>query len=228
MRAASDPRRGPNRSSFSKPVEQRRREVVLGLACVALLGGTGVAIVVTSGGDDAGSVGTSADALADAPTEVLDDINGAIDLQATADEAAAANEPFVEMVDVELAGLVDPDPDTATDERARADGGCTIGALSLRLGADGDGVVCLQDALADEGYLSGASTGEFGQTTFDAVMKYQQAEDMYVDGVVGRETALGLEIWPDEESLVTRTPLTRCTAAARCPRPGTARPIFRT
>lgn len=180
--------------------------MVLGLACVALLGGTGVAIVVTSGGDDAGSVGTSADALADAPTEVLDDINGAIDLQATADEAAAANEPFVEMVDVELAGLVDPDPDTATDERARADGGCTIGALSLRLGADGDGVVCLQDALADEGYLSGASTGEFGQTTFDAVMKYQQAEDMYVDGVVGRETALGLEIWPDEESLVTRTP----------------------
>jgi lipoprotein-anchoring transpeptidase ErfK/SrfK len=38
------------------------------------------------------------------------------------------------------------------------------------------------------------------------VMKYQQAEDMFVDGVVGRETAVGLTIWPDEESLVTRTP----------------------
>ena len=37
-------------------------------------------------------------------------------------------------------------------------------------------------------------------------MKYQQSEDFFVDGVVGRETALGLDVWPDEESLVTRTP----------------------
>ena len=206
MRAVSDVQRGPTRAKYSKPVEQRRREVALGLACVALLGGTGVAIVVTAGGDAPGTDDPTSEALAAAPVEAIDDINGAIEVQETAEAAAAADEPFVEMVDVELAGLADPDPDTAVDERARADGGCTIGALSLRLGADGDGVTCLQDALADEGYFAAASTGDFGQTTFDAVMKYQQAEDMFVDGVVGRETALGLEIWPDEESLVTRTP----------------------
>ena len=37
-------------------------------------------------------------------------------------------------------------------------------------------------------------------------MAYQTAEDLFVDGVVGRESAIELDIWPDEESLVTRTP----------------------
>ena len=124
------------------------------------------------------------------------------------EQAAGDDDPFVELVDVELAGLADPDPATVDQPEAqlRSDGGCTIEALSLRIGASGDGVECLQNALADAGHFSGESNGEFGQTTFDAVMKYQQAEDFFVDGVVGRETALGLEVWPDEESLVTRTP----------------------
>lgn len=204
-----DERNGPDdaearvtRTSYSKPVEQRRREVFLGLGIVGVLGLAAIGAVVTAGGSD----DTSSIATADAPDQVLDDINAALD--ATAEAAAAADEPFVELVDVELAGLVDPDPaeDGEPAEQERSDGGCTIGALSLRVGASGDGVVCLQNALADDGYFTGASNGEFGQTTFDAVMKYQQAEDMFVDGVVGRETALGLTIWPDEESLVTRTP----------------------
>ncbi len=189
------------RPTYSKPVEQRRREVALGLGLVGVLGLAAVGALVTAGGsDDPNSLAT-----ADAPEQVLDDINAAVD---ASEAAAASNEPFVELVDVELAGLVDPDPavDGEPAEQERADGGCTIGALSLRIGASGDGVTCLQDALADEGYFSGDSNGEFAQTTFDAVMKYQQAEDMFVDGVVGRETALGLTVWPDEESLVTRTP----------------------
>ncbi len=37
-------------------------------------------------------------------------------------------------------------------------------------------------------------------------MAYQEDADLFVDGVVGRESALELEIWPDEESLVVRTP----------------------
>jgi hypothetical protein len=189
-------------SSFSKPVEQRRREVVLGLGLVGILGLAAIGAVVTAGGSD----DPSAIATADAPEQVLSDINAAIG--ATEDAAAASDEPFVELVDVELAGLADPDPavDGEPAEQERSDGGCTIGALSLRIGASGDGVACLQGALADGGYYSGTSNGDFGQTTFDAVMKYQQAEDMFVDGVVGRETAVGLTIWPDEESLVTRTP----------------------
>jgi len=206
-----DERDGPDhgatrvtRTSYSKPVEQRRREVFLGLGIVGVLGLAAIGAVVTAGdSDDAETTAT-----ADAPEQVLDDINAALDATAEAEAAAASDEPFVELIDVELAGLADPDPavDGEPAEQERSDGGCTIGALSLRIGASGDGVTCLQDALADAGYFSGTSDGEFGQTTFDAVMKFQQAEDMFVDGVVGRETALGLTIWPDEESLVTRTP----------------------
>jgi hypothetical protein len=189
---------------FSKPVEQRRREVFLGLAVVGVLGAAAVAAFATSGG----SGEATAIATADAPADVLDDISAAIDAGEEAEAAAAGDEPFVELIDVELAGLADPDPATVdgADTQQRSDGGCTIEALSLRIGASGDGVECLQNALDAAGYFSGTSNGEFGQTTFDAVMAYQQAEDFFVDGVVGRETALGLEAWPDEESLVTRTP----------------------
>ena len=189
------------RTSYSKPVEQRRREVALGLGLAGVLGLAAVGAVLTAGGSD----DSSTIATADAPEQVLEDINSAID---ASEQAAASDGGFVDLVDVELAGLADPDPsvDGEPAEQARSDGGCTIGALSLRIGASGDGVACLQAALADEGYFSGTSNGDFGQTTFDAVMKYQQAEDMFVDGVVGRETAVGLTVWPDEESLVTRTP----------------------
>jgi hypothetical protein len=186
----------------SKPAEQRRREVFLGLALVGVLATAAVAAFVTSNGSDESILTT------DAKESALDDINASLEAQAVVDAAAASDEPFVELIDVELAGLADPDPATEseTPEQDRSDGGCTIGALALRLGADGDGVACLQNALANNGNFSGTANGEFEQSTFDAVMKYQLAEDFFVDGVVGRETALGLSIWPDEESLVTRTP----------------------
>ena len=190
-------REGPVSASttrFSKPVEQRRREVVLGLTVVGVLGAAVVAAFATS--DNSGQ------ATAIATADVLADINTTIDSTET---ASVGDEPFVEPVDVELTGLEDSGP-SSTDAPQRSDGGCTIEALSLRIGASGDGVKCLQNALADAGHFSGSSNGEFGQATFDAVMQYQSAEDFFVDGVVGRETALGLRVWPDEESLVTRTP----------------------
>ena len=34
----------------------------------------------------------------------------------------------------------------------------------------------------------------------------QEDRDLFVDGVVGRETAISLGVWPDEESFVVRTP----------------------
>ena len=97
------------------------------------------------------------------------------------------------------------EPDTATDNE-RADGGCTIEALSIRLGSDGDGVTCLQAALADAGFYDGAISGIFDDSVGRAAMAYQQANNLFVDGIVGRESAIELGIWPDEESLVTRTP----------------------
>lgn len=95
--------------------------------------------------------------------------------------------------------------DTEVDQE-RADGGCTIGALSLRLGARGEGVRCLQDALREAGHFSGETNGEFDDSTMRAVVEFQTAEELFVDGVVGRESSITLDVWPDEESLVVRTP----------------------
>lgn len=175
-----------------KPVEQRRREVVLGLALVVVLGAAGVGIVATSG--ESATILTSDEAVA-----------GAEAAEAAGDIIAAAATPDVE-IDVDLAAITDPDPDTDEGAVTRADGGCTIGARSLQVGASGDGVECLQQAMADAGLYDGRITGEFDQATFDAVESFQVTEDLFVDGVVGRETAIALGVWPDEESLVVRTP----------------------
>ena len=78
--------------------------------------------------------------------------------------------------------------------------------LSLRMGATGNSVVCLQQALAKAGLYSGAPSGSFDDATYIAVRKVQESRSLFVDGVVGRETALSLGVWPDEESFVVRTP----------------------
>ena len=108
-------------------------------------------------------------------------------------------------IEFELTGLDDEGVGVDGD-LARSDGGCTIEARSLRLSSSGDGVTCLQEALRDEGYFSAVANGSFDDATLRAVMDYQAAEELFVDGVVGRESAVELDIWPDEESLVTRTP----------------------
>lgn len=188
---------------FDKPVEQRRREFALGVGSILILGAAAIGIVVTGGNNDG-----SDETLLISETPAAD-AEAAADLDAASEIISATennDEAFVEMIDVELAGITDPDPEGDEGTDSRADGGCTIGALSLRLGATGDGVVCLQDALADAGHYTGESNGDFDQATFNAVQSYQVAEDLFVDGVVGRESALSLDIWPDEESLVTRTP----------------------
>ncbi len=56
------------------------------------------------------------------------------------------------------------------------------------------------------GYLSGSATGLYDNATFSAVNKLQKEKDLFVDGLVGRETALALGVWPDEASLVVHTP----------------------
>lgn len=139
--------------------------------------------------------------------------SSAIAISSAGDDPPAAAADDVEITPVGLAlpdlegelGQNEVEPE-AEIEPERADGGCTIGALSIRLGSSGDGVECLQQALADEGFYDGAVDGDFDDPTLNAVMSYQQAEDLFVDGVVGRESAIQLDIWPDEESLVVRTP----------------------
>ena len=109
--------------------------------------------------------------------------------------------------------------DAATAELQELDGGagaaapavavtgeCVMEVLSLRVGATGNSVVCLQKALAGAGLYAGPQNGTFDNATYLAVRKAQEARNLFVDGVVGRETALSLGVWPDEESFVVRTP----------------------
>ena len=77
---------------------------------------------------------------------------------------------------------------------------------SLAGGDTGPSVTCLQEALIAAGFLDSAATGVYDNATATAVEKLQTDRDLFVDGKTGRETALSLGVWPDENSLVIRTP----------------------
>ena len=114
--------------------------------------------------------------------------------------AALANSP-AEDTDASL-------PDLVGAERPRQKV-CPIEPESLGPGDRGDDVTCLQRALVDAGVLDEAASGTFDDATYQAVRSIQEDRDLFVDGVVGRETAISLDIWPDEKSFVVRTPKPR-------------------
>ena len=165
----------------------RRRELVLRVAAVAVLGAAGVGALL-------------------ADTESAPPAEGAAPSSTTVDPGLASSGAGA-VPDLAIADPTQNAAELATEvDQERADGGCTIGVLSLRLGAQGEGVRCLQDALREAGHFSGETNGEFDDATMRAVVEFQTAEELFVDGVVGRESSIALDIWPDEESLVVRTP----------------------
>lgn len=83
---------------------------------------------------------------------------------------------------------------------------CVMTERSLGGGSTGDSVTCLQTALAAAGYYTGPISGVYDNATSAAVKKLQTDRDLFVDGLAGRETGLSLGIWPDEQSMVVRTP----------------------
>jgi Putative peptidoglycan binding domain len=64
----------------------------------------------------------------------------------------------------------------------------------LNVGDEGADVIALQERLAAQG-LPVTADGVYGQDTADAVMAFQEQEQLTVDGVVGSETAEALGIW---------------------------------
>lgn len=83
---------------------------------------------------------------------------------------------------------------------------CLLAAASIRVGDTGADVGCLQRSLIGLGYLEGDASGVFDDETQRAVTEVQSDRGLFVDGVVGRETALSLDIWRDELMSVVRTP----------------------
>ena len=211
---AGGPTPGRSRGNDQRWADQRgadQRRTILAVAVVAVLGAAVLGAVVTA------DTSSTPDTLALTGADVQDVIvDGATDAPADAAtdpgaggaiQAAALPDLEGELGQNELEPTAEPAAEVAADvESERADGGCTIGALSIRLGATGAGVTCLQEALASEGFYTATPTGTFDDATLRAAMQYQEANGLFVDGVVGRESAIELDIWPDEESLVVHTP----------------------
>jgi peptidoglycan hydrolase-like protein with peptidoglycan-binding domain len=182
-----------------------RRRLGLGLALGAVIAAAGVGAIVTADEGQGDTIAITADAGDESADSTDESAESADEVSAPVADAAAAPVGLA-LPDLEGdLGQNEVEP-TAPIEPERADGGCTIGALSVRLSSQGDGVACLQQALADEGLYSGAINGDFDDATLRAVLAYQEQAGLFVDGVVGRESAIELGIWPDEESLVVRTP----------------------
>jgi len=66
----------------------------------------------------------------------------------------------------------------------------------LSVGSTGSGVVELQDLLREKGYDSGPSDGVFGASTLTAVIAFQKANKLWVDGLVGPATLKALKAAP--------------------------------
>ncbi len=64
----------------------------------------------------------------------------------------------------------------------------------LQLGASGDSVTALQQALATAGFNPGAIDGSFGPGTRAAVLAFQRSEQLVADGIVGPSTAAALHL----------------------------------
>jgi hypothetical protein len=126
---------------------------------------------------------------------------------AAASDGLDATNNGVTATSVDPAGSTQsPTQDLIGDEPTASDGSCKLDVRELRIGDSGAAVICLQQALIAQGYLSGSASGSYDNATFSAVNKLQKEKDLFVDGLVGRETALALDIWPDEASLVIHTP----------------------
>ena len=67
-------------------------------------------------------------------------------------------------------------------------------------GSTGETVRIIQDKLKRWGYLNGNVDGIFGSQTYNAVIKFQQKNNLVVDGIVGKNTLEALGIFEPSNS----------------------------
>ncbi len=160
------------------PADLRTKQYVL-LAVIMVVGGAWLAVGASSkdGTDDASVGSTPAATTSIAPAGTV--VEGGVATTTTV-------------------------PDLVGDEDVPED--CTIPAKTLRSGDTGIAVVCLQKALVRTKWLEGKPTGTFDAATRKAVVALQTDKTLFVDGEIGRESAIVLGIWPEEKLNVVRTP----------------------
>ena len=100
---------------------------------------------------------------------------------------------------------------------ARAQEGCPIGRYLEQTDSSNrsDDVACLQAALNGAGYNSGPVDGWFGPVTESAVVAYQTAAGLTVDGEVGEQTAGALSLWSPRRQAREEAPEQRQANTAR-------------
>ena len=86
-----------------------------------------------------------------------------------------------------------------------------IDAAVYNIGSTGTRISQIQERLDEYGYYTGDIDGIYGQSTFDAVKRFQQNNGLVPDGIVGDATlnALGLffgtgNVTPEERELLAR------------------------
>ncbi len=167
-----------------------RSQDLRGLVSVAVVATIVIGGTALFGGDDkpssvAAAPTSTPGSVADTTTDVI-----TTDSVVTTDSAGDTTVPGDEVT----AGGADED-------------GCVMTERSVTIGSSGPTVECLQAALIKDGIYTGPITGVYDQPTWDAVHALQIRQDLFVDGLAGRETGLFLGIWPDEASLVVHTPI---------------------
>jgi len=185
---------------LNRPTSRAQRD--LRRACAVLAAGAALIGVISLG--ESVFKNKPSEATAAAPNSQAP--GGAL---VTSTTVASALATAVDATGTTVAGaaqLTQDGQDVAGDEPTAATAGCTLDKRELRIGDTGAAVTCLQQALIANRYLSGLATGQYDNATFAAVNKLQTDKDLFVDGLVGRETALALDVWPDEASLVVHTP----------------------
>ena len=166
-----------------------RTKQYLMLAVIMAVGVTWLAIGASSD-DSSDVVGPTSSAVVDVVTTTVSSVTAPTDAATTTVAGAtAADDTLVDLVGEEEV------PDD-----------CKIARRTLRTGDTGASVVCLQKALIRENRLAGTATGTFDGSTRTAVIALQTEKSLFVDGEVGRESALALGIWPEEQLNVVRTP----------------------
>ncbi|MBI5090005.1 MAG: peptidoglycan-binding protein [Actinobacteria bacterium] len=163
--------------------------VLCGIFALASRGGSPDEIV-TAAGPDTIATQPQATVAADVATQ-----------QPGADTAAGGSVAPAADAATQTAGVQDLDGSDLT-----AADSCLMDVLSVRQGSTGHSVTCVQQALADAGFYTGPINGNFDNATYAAAKAMQTDRDLYVDGIIGRESAISLGVWPDEESFVVRTP----------------------
>lgn len=179
-----------------RPRHERLMRTVVVAGIVASVGGIAL-LSATRGSSSAQADGTNrvSEAVEPAPAVTAQEV----EFEPTGTLDTAVGDTAVEDAAGEaLPDLVEPKAELTDD--------CEIPDKTMSQESESVDVQCLQQALQREGFYNGELTGQLDQATTSAVTEFQEENDLFVDGVPGRETGMALDIWPEEKLEVVRTP----------------------